>query len=111
MVIHYKTQATQKACTSEKAMRRPWGEPVSRVLRRRLGELENATTAADMACIPGARCRELTGGRKGELVVDLAHPYRLIFRPNHDPVPIKPDGGLDWSNVMSILVLDVVDYH
>ena len=111
MIVHYKSRTLQKACTSEKAMKQRWGAQMSRVLRRRLGELEAAVTLADIARIPAARCHELTGRRQGDLAVDLVHPYRLIFRPNLDPVPTKPDGGLDWSEVTGILVSDVVDYH
>ena len=111
MEIHYRKGTMQKACTSEKAMRKKWGERVSRVLRRRLGELEAAVTLADMARLPSSRCHELSGRRKGQVAVDLAHPYRLVFRPDHDPVPTKPDEGLDWSKVTRIVVREVVDYH
>jgi len=57
------------------------------------------------------RCHELTGNRKGQLSVDLDHPYRLIFEPDHKPVPVKPDGGLDWKLVVAIVVLGVEDTH
>jgi proteic killer suppression protein len=51
------------------------------------------------------------GKRKGQLSVDLDHPYRLIFVVNHDPVPVLPDGGLDWSKVTAIKILGVEDTH
>ena len=57
------------------------------------------------------RCHELTGGRKGQLSVDLEHPYRLIFIPNHEPIPRKPDGGLDWKLVTSIMIIGIEDTH
>ena len=58
------------------------------------------------------RCHELTQGeRKGHLSVDLDHPYRLIFIPNHNPVPKKPDGGLDWKQVTAITILGIEDTH
>ncbi|MPN55125.1 hypothetical protein SDC9_202804 [bioreactor metagenome] len=31
--------------------------------------------------------------------------------PKHDPVPTLPSGGLDWSRVTEILILEVIDYH
>lgn len=70
-----------------------------------------ASTLEDMRLIPAARCHELSGKRAGQLAVDLDHPRRLVFRPNHDPVPTKPDGGLDWSAVTSIVIVEIVDYH
>jgi len=58
-----------------------------------------------------ARCHELTGDRKGQLSVDLKHPYRLIFEPNNDPRPSKPDGGLDWAMVSAVRILEITDTH
>ncbi len=40
----------------------------------------------------------------------LHGPYRLIFEPPEDATR-KPDGGLDWSAVTAINVLDIEDYH
>lgn len=65
----------------------------------------------DISRLPPARCHELTGDRKGQLSVDVTHPYRLVFQPDHDPVPRRPDGGLDWTTVAKVLVLEVVDTH
>lgn len=59
-----------------------------------------------------SRCHELTQGRRsGQLSVDLDHPYRLIFVPNHNPVPEREEGGLDWSQVTAIKILSVEDTH
>lgn len=57
------------------------------------------------------RCHELTGDRAGQLSIDLDHPYRLVFRPDHVPPPQRPEGGLDWSQVTAILIIEVVDTH
>jgi proteic killer suppression protein len=35
----------------------------------------------------------------------------LIFRPAHNPVPKKDDGGIDLAAVTAIEILDVRDYH
>ena len=58
-----------------------------------------------------ARCHELHGNRKGMFSVDLDHPYRLIFRPAHSPVPRHEDGGIDWGKVTAIEILGVEDTH
>lgn len=112
MELYYNSSAVQKSCTSDKQMTRKWGPRTAKLLKQRLTELEIAAeTLADMRHIPAARCHELKGNRSGQLAVDLDHPRRLIFRPNHDPVPTQDDGGLDWSAVTSIVILDVIDYH
>ncbi len=64
-----------------------------------------------MRFLPAPRCHELKGNRKGQLSVDLDHPYRLIFKPVEDPIPEKPDGGIDWKKVKSICIVGVEDTH
>ena len=80
-------------------------------LQQRLAELAATETLGDLRNLPGARCHELTGDLKGCLAVDLQHPQRLIFEPDHDPCPVKPDGGLDWDQVKRVRILDIQDYH
>jgi proteic killer suppression protein len=36
---------------------------------------------------------------------------RLVFEPDHDPIPTLEDGGIDQSAVTRIKILEVVDYH
>ncbi len=60
---------------------------------------------------PPHRCHELTGNRKGQLTVDLDHPYRLVFEPNHNPLPQRAEGGLDWRMVTSIEIRGIEDTH
>ncbi len=65
----------------------------------------------DMRQLPQTRCHELREDRKGQLAVDLDHPYRLIFEIANEPLPVKPDGGLDWFNATAIRILTIEDYH
>jgi len=51
------------------------------------------------------------GKRKGQLSVDLEHPYRLVFEPANEPCPRLLDGGLDWSEVTAVRVIGVEDTH
>lgn len=60
---------------------------------------------------PPHRCHELTGNLKGKLTVDLDHPYRLVFVPNHEPLPQRPEGGLDWKLVTAIEIKGIEDTH
>jgi len=57
------------------------------------------------------RKHELKVDRKGKFTVDLKQPYRLIFKPNHRPLPRKDDGGIDIKRVTFITILGVEDYH
>lgn len=113
MNVYFSTGKMQKICSSEKSMQREYGPRMTKRLQQRLAELEAVDNLEQMSRIPSARCHELTGDRKGQLSVDLVHPQRLIFVPDQDlnPRPLKGDGGLDWSLVTAVVVLEIVDTH
>lgn len=111
MEVSFATRKMQKGCSSDKAMRRQWGDRLAQKLQQRLAELAAADSLADIARLPAAHCHELTGDRAGQLSVDLSHPYRLLFAPGNEPIPCKDDGGLDWTKVTKVVVLEVCDTH
>ncbi|MCS0494340.1 hypothetical protein NVS89_04465 [Ancylobacter sp. MQZ15Z-1] len=51
------------------------------------------------------------GSRKGQYAVTLKANWRLVFRPDHDPLPTLASGELDLSKVTVIHLIEVVDYH
>lgn len=111
MEIAFGSRKMEKLCNSSKEMRAKLGDRNARALQLRLTQMKAADTLEDLRRVPGARCHELTGDRKGQLAVDLVHPWRLIFRPDDNPLPVKPDGGLDWQKVKRVLVIEALDYH
>lgn len=111
MQIGFASKKVARLCNSENEMRAKLGPRDAKRLAQRLSELSAATTLEDMRPLPAARCHELHGDRKGQLAVDLVDPKRLVFEPDHNPVPTKPDGGLDWNAVTRIVVVEIVDYH
>ncbi len=111
MEVGFATKSMQKRCSEEKAMQEQWGRKTTLKLKQRLMELRAATTLQDIRRTPPARCHELKGNRKGQLSVDLNHPYRLIFKPDHSPLPRRKDGGLDWDSITKVVVIEVVDTH
>ena len=111
MEILFKTEGLGKDLTDEKRRIRKYGLEQARLLRLRLDQFRAADTLADIARLPGPRCHEYALNRKGQLSVDLRHPYRLIFESADDPVPRKLDGGLDWSGVRAVRILEIYDPH
>lgn len=83
---------------------------MAEIIRRRLDDLDAASCLEEMRYLPG-RCHELRGTRKGQLSLDLVHPQRLIFTPLMIPYPTKADGGMNWSQIESILILGIEDTH
>jgi proteic killer suppression protein len=101
----------QKICSSERESHRQWGTHNSRKIRRRLAELRAAETLADIGTLPTARLHPLHGKRSGQFAVDVAHPFRLVLEPLHNPLPYKADGGIDVAKITKVRILDVTPYH
>ncbi|MCZ0934170.1 MAG: killer suppression protein [Gemmatimonadetes bacterium] len=110
MDVVFKTKRLEKQCNSIQTGTRVWGADGARRVRRRLDDLRAAENLEVMRRLPG-RCHELRGELAGVLSLDLRHPYRLLFEPADEPVPVKPDGGLDWAGVTVVRILGVEDTH
>ncbi|HRJ73128.1 MAG TPA: hypothetical protein PLS03_12965 [Terrimicrobiaceae bacterium] len=111
MQIFFRSSKLEKSCNSEKQMLKTHGAARTRKLKQRLMELSAADNLAHISKVPPPRCHELTANRKGQLSVDLDHPYRLIFIPANDPLPRKEDGGLNWDEVTEIEIIEIADPH
>lgn len=77
----------------------------------RMKVLRHARTLSMVPTTKPERRHQLEGGRAGQYAVDLVHPHRLVFKPNHDPLPRKEVGGIDTDQVTAITVIEVIDYH
>jgi plasmid maintenance system killer protein len=110
MKIGFSSEKFKKLCNRQELLVRKHGPERAKRIRQRLDDLDAAATLEDFRFLPG-RCHALTGDLDGLLSLDLDGPYRLYFRPDHDPLPSKPDGGLDWSKVTAVTIERVFDPH
>jgi proteic killer suppression protein len=111
MEIVFGSRKLERAGNFEREGVRMWGAENARKVRQRLTELAAADSLAVVAKYLPARLHPLKGNRTGQFAVDVRHPFRLIFEPHHDPVPLKADGGVDLERITRIRVLAVEDYH
>ena len=111
MDIYFKTKKLQKVCSNSNETIKKYGPKMAHKIHQRLMELRAANCLEDISKVPPPRCHLLSGNRKGQLSVDLDHPYRLLFIPADDPIPLTEDGGLDWAMVKQIEIVDIVDTH
>lgn len=110
MKINFKSNKLKKQLTVAKEMQKTFGQMAKKV-NQRMKELKAADNLAVMRTITAAKCHELHQDRKGQLAVIVSGNYRLIFKPDHDPVPSKDDGGMDWIAITIIEVIEIEDYH
>jgi proteic killer suppression protein len=112
--ISFKNKKLEKEFNEGKRLEKVHGSLRAKKIRLRMAGLRAALSLMDFwpPMSGPSRCHELTQGkRKGRISVDLDHPYRLIFEPNHTPDPARSDGGLDWQQVTAITIIGVEDTH
>lgn len=110
MDIVFGDKKLAKLCNNKRNLVKELGADRSRRLQRRLDDLLAATVLEDMRYLPG-RCHELVEDRAGQLSLDLDHPYRLIFVPANEPIPVKSDGGMDWTKITAVKILGIDNTH
>lgn len=109
--VFFKTGKLAKQFNSDRELKRAHGDRQADLIRECLDDLEAVECLADMWSLPQHRCHQLAENLKGVFSLDLVHPYRLLFRPADDPLPLLEDGGIDLANVKSVEILGVENTH
>ena len=110
MKISYKSNKLEKRLTEAKEMQKAFGT-IAKKISQRISELRAAPNLDVMKTIPAANCHELKGDRQGEFAVKISGNFRLIFIPDHNPVPMKDDKSIDCIKITDIQILEIGDYH
>jgi plasmid maintenance system killer protein len=105
MLITYKNKKLEKEFCDIKLLKRRWGEEQANLIARRLELLKAADNLEVLKTLPQLRPHELKGNRAGQISLDAKHPYRLLIEPDHEEIPRKQDGGLDWQKIKQVKVL------
>jgi len=113
MHLRFADRKLAKECNDAALLRRRHGARRAELLTRRLAVIDAAQSLSALGppYQGPMRCHELTGDRTGQLSIDLDGPYRLIIRPDHDPLPQRPEGGLDWAQVTRVVIVEIADTH
>ncbi len=111
MNIDFARQKLEKTFNSETALKRAFGDRMARIITMRMAMLRQARTLGMVPVTKPDRRHQLEGKRAGQYAVDLVYPKRLVFKPNHNPIPPKKDGGIDTDQVTAITIIEVVNYH
>ncbi len=110
MDISYENKRIQKACSSIATMQKEFGPVRAKTLNVRLSQLQKVGNLESLRHDPG-HWHELGQDRAGQIATSIGGPFRLILKPTDDPPPMKPDGGLDWSRITTVTIIEIVDYH
>lgn len=111
MEIYFKTKRLAKICNNKKEAIKKHGTRMANILQQRMFELKAAKSLHDISKLPPARCHQLSGNRNNQLSVDLEHPFRLLFIPANEPLPLLSDGGFDLKKITEIEIIEITDTH
>ena len=111
MDVALRTRKLERAFNSAAALQKAYGARMTKVIMTRLAVLRAAPNLAAVPTTPPDRAHPLKGDREGQFAVDLVHPQRLVFEPDHEPIPRSEDGGIDVGQVTAIVIVEVTDYH
>lgn len=109
MRIDYKDSKLRDLCENNRKATRKLGADSARKLQPRLSDIEAAANVAELP--PTGNPHPLVSDRKGQFSIHLAGGHRLVFEPNHGPIPRKEDGGIKWAQVTAVTIIYVGDYH
>jgi proteic killer suppression protein len=110
MELSFATKRLARELADDRALSRAYGDRARR-LKLRLELLAVAACLNDVPPAPPTRRHELTGEWAGHFAVDVTANWRLIFRPNHNPIPRVASGGVDLKAITAIEIVAIEDYH
>lgn len=73
-------------------------------LKHRLADLSSCTSVRDLV-VGRPRIADVGHGR--QMIVDLAEGYEMLFEVNHPKPPVNQTGGIDWSRVTRVKIMDI----
>ena len=111
MNIVFKTVKLRKIFCCEKELVREYGKKNTSKITKRISYFRNVSNLSQVPVDVPFRRHLLKGNYEGCFSVDLKQPYRLIFRPANNPLPMLDNGGVDLKRVTSIEIIGVEDYH
>lgn len=108
MQINFKDRTIERLCLEQRQAQKDLGKSNARKLRARMADLYAVHDPTDLVA---GHPHPLKGDREGQFAVSLHGGLRLCFEPYENPYPRKPDGSVDWSQVTSIVIVWIGDYH
>jgi len=86
--IRFRTRKLKKQYANHQEAEKAYGKDVARKFILRVNIIKKARDIEELKRLPGLRCHELKGNRKGQWAVKLTGFYRLIFTLEDDCMEI-----------------------
>jgi proteic killer suppression protein len=108
MEVSFYNQHIEDLCCKPKVAIKKLGAPSAKALEKRLAQLFAAQNVLELVA---GRPHPLKGNRLGEYALDLHAGDRMVMISAVSPVPMLPNGGIDWRSVTHVQVIEIGDYH
>jgi toxin HigB-1 len=108
--ITFSHKKLESLANNDKLMLKVLGKIRAKFFKLRLSQLYLAESLEDVRHLSG-NFHELREDRKGQWACDLDQPYRLIFTPHENPIPVNENKQYIWLEILGVEVLEIVNYH
>jgi proteic killer suppression protein len=109
MLIRFSSEALAKVCNSSELLRRRWGISKGLLLEKRLSQIGAMPNLQLVTAIPGILETPVRLTKKDEFVAAVFLPLRLLFRVDHDPVPLHQNGDARCTEIHNLILMEVID--
>jgi len=109
MEILFRTKKLAKILNNDRLLSKHYGHLATKI-KIRLDDMAAADNLEVVMSLPG-RHHPLKGDRKGQFACDLIHPYRLVYEPANDPLPVDETNALIYNKVTIVAIINIEDYH
>jgi len=110
MDIKFKTNKLKEYANNDSLAKRKLGTTRAKLYKARLDDLRAAESLEELRHAPG-KYHELVHDKKGQWACNLDQPYRLIFVPQDDPIPIDEVGKYIWIEIKKVEIIEIENYH
>ena len=104
MILAFPTLELRNLCLSQTKAEAKYGYKVAKLLRERLADLRAAESVLELVA---GRPREMRSKPHNKYAINLADGYRLVLEVNHQNVPQKASGQVDWALVSRVKILRI----
>lgn len=108
MDIDFATTKLRALCEQHARVVGAFGFLCAKKLQNRLADLEAVAFVTELVA---GRPHPLKGDRLGQFSVDLHGAVRLVFEPDHVPVPRNADISIAWNQINKVRIVFIGDYH
>src|SRR5687768_270679 len=95
----FATRSLRQICESQIRAERKYGVRVARALQHRLADL---VAAEDVTELIAGSPRSVAADPHERMVIQLTPQFEIVLAANHNAVPTRANGSVDWSRVTRV---------